>query len=199
MGREANCHCKWGSESADCKVLLETQELIVRGAIRRRVPIASLTHFSVHGGQLRFQAGEDSVALDLGAEQAQRWAKAIATPPTLATKLGISSTTRLAIFGELDSIELESAVAEAASRDTKDAGLILANVRTVADLNLALDRYAAFCGNPPIWIIYAKGSGKPVTETEIRRTLRHEGFMDTKVASVSSALTALRFHKRGVS
>ena len=33
-------------------------------------------------------------------------------------------------------------------------------------------------------------------ESEIRNTLRQEGFIDTKVASVSTTLTALRFIKR---
>jgi hypothetical protein len=42
MGREATCHCKWGDEEGDCKVLLETGELILRLGIRRRVPLSSL-------------------------------------------------------------------------------------------------------------------------------------------------------------
>jgi hypothetical protein len=198
MGREANCQCSWGPDSADCKVLLETKELIVRGPIRRRAAIASLTHVSVRGDQLRFRTGQDQVALNLGAELAQKWARAIATPPpTLAAKLGISSATRLSILGEPDSEELRTAIAEAISVEGVDANLILAGVRTITDLNYALDRYPAYPGNPPIWIVYAKGPGKPINETEIRSTLRREGFIDTKVASVSAKLTALRFNKRG--
>src|SRR5271156_6191872 len=81
MGREANCRCNWASESADCKVLLETHELIVRGGIRRRVAISSLTQICVDGDQLRFRAGAEDVALGLGATQAERWAKTLSTPP----------------------------------------------------------------------------------------------------------------------
>jgi len=62
MGREATCHCQWGSESGHCKVLLETSELIVRGPIRRRVPIASLTQVSAQGNDLHFHANEDAVS-----------------------------------------------------------------------------------------------------------------------------------------
>jgi hypothetical protein len=198
MGREATCHCKWGLESAECKVLLEVSEFIVRGAIRRRVPIASLTEISVDEDQLRFRAGEDLVSLNLGADQARRWAKAMtSSPPSLATKLGISSATRIAILGDSESIELLGAVSEAQRVDDGVASLVLAFVKTVADLNYALDRYRAQSVTAPMWIVYAKGPGKPVTETEIRSLMRHEGFMDTKVAAISATLTALRFSKRG--
>lgn len=197
MGREANCHCQWADEAAECKVLIETHEVIVRGAIRRRAAIASLTDISVHGGQLRFCAGGDTVALDLGEAIAQSWAKKLTTPPpTLAAKLGISAETRLLLIGEFESEELKSAIAATAITESKDANLILASLRTNRDLNYALDRYAAHPGKPPIWMIYPKGPNKPLTETEIRDTLRREGLIDTKVASVSPTLTALRFIKR---
>jgi len=197
MGREANCDCQWAGQQAPCKVLLETHELIVRGAIRRSVPIASLSRVQVEGEQLLFSSGEDEVALNLGAKLAQSWAKKIATPPpTLAAKLGISNTTHLALIGDFETEELKAAIAEASTTESKDANLILALVKTNTDLNYALDRYAAFANNPPIWIVYPKGSNRPIGETGIRSTLRHEGFIDTKVASVSTALTALRFLKR---
>jgi hypothetical protein len=202
MGSEATCHCQWASEAASCKVLLETNEVIVRGSIRRSVPIASLTAISVRGDQLRFRAGEDEVALSLGAPLAEKWAKKLTSPPpTLAAKLGISGSIRVAIFGELSAQELDEAVATSASAknarvDPAVSDLILAEVRTIDDLRQVLGRYAGYPGEPPIWIIYPKGKGKPLAEAEVRDTLRHEGFIDTKVASVSQTLTALRFIRR---
>jgi hypothetical protein len=197
MGREANCQCRWAGEAASCKVLLETHELIVRGPIRRRALISSLTHVSVEGGQLLFRVEGQDVVLSLGSGLAQRWAKAIATPPpSLATKLGISSASRLLVMGELEARELKTAIAEAVTAEGKEVTLILAIVKTMKDLNYMLNSYSAYPSNPPIWIIYAKGPNKVLTESEIRNTLRHEGFIDTKVASVSSTLTALRFIKR---
>jgi hypothetical protein len=197
MGREASCQCRWAKEDAECKVLLETRELIVRGPIRRRVSISSLSHVTVRGEQLVFHAGEDEVALHLGADLAQSWAKKItAPPPTLAAKLGITNGTRLALIGEFEAEELKSAIGEAGSTSGEITDLILACAKTNADLNYILDKYSAYAGNPPIWVIYPKGSAKPLSESEIRSTLRHEGFMDTKVASVNQTLTALRFVKR---
>lgn len=198
MGREATCQCQWETESGQCKVVLETYELIVRGSLRRRVPIASLTKVLAQGNELRFHAAEHAVTLYLGASLAQSWAKKIATPPpTLATKLGVSSQSNLLIVGDCADEELNAAIATAATTESKNPDLILAHVRTVGDLNHALDLYSKIPSDPPIWIVYPKGPNKPIGETEIRDTLRRESFIDTKVASVSGSLTALRFVKRG--
>lgn len=198
MGREAICQCQWGAESGQCKVLLETSELIVRGSIRRRVPIASLTKVSAQGNDLRFHVAEGAVTLCLGASLAQSWAKKIATPPpTLGMKLGITSQSNLLVTSDCADEELKIAVEIAATTESKNPDLILAHVKTVGDLNHVLDLYSKIPSDPPIWIVYLKGSNKPIGETEIRDTLRRENFIDTKVASVSASLTALRFVKRG--
>ena len=123
MGREATIQCRWAHEAGLCKVLLETHELIVRGALRRRVLIANIREVSVENEELQFRVDGDAVSLSLGSALAQRWAKAIAKPPpSLASKLGISSTTRLKILGEIDSEELQAAIAETASTDNKVDG-----------------------------------------------------------------------------
>jgi hypothetical protein len=197
MGSEATCHCEWANDTGHCKVLIEPPELILRGSIKRRVPLASLNDISAQGGQLVFYAGEDKVSLDLGHDLAKSWAKKIATPsPSLASKLGITAATHLLLIGKLEGEELQSAIAQAPSTEGGNADLILAGVRNADDLNYTLDRYAVLFNKPPIWIIYAKGPKKPIGETEIRDVLRREGFVDTKVASVSATLTALRFIKR---
>jgi hypothetical protein len=195
MGREATVQCRWGQETGHCKVLLETHELIVRGDLRRRVPIAQVIDVSVEGEELRFRVGGDAVSLSLGPSLAQRWAKALTTPPpSLASKLGISSTSRLRVLGEIDSRELEAAIAEAAATDGKNADLMIALVTTPHDLDLALARLPKRQSDtPPLWIVYPKGSANPFGESSVRESLRGRGFIDTKVASVSSKLTALRF------
>lgn len=198
MGREATCQCQWGAESGQCKVLLETNELIVRGPIRRRVPIVSLTQVSARGNDLHFHVADDAVTLALGATLAMSWAKKLVTPPpTLAAKLGISSQSNLLIVGDCADEELNAAIETAATIGSKNPDLILAHVRSVGDLNHALDLYSKIPSGPPIWIVYPKGPNKPIGETEIRDTLRRENFIDTKVAAVSTSLTALRFIKRG--
>lgn len=128
---------------------------------------------------------------------AQGWARALVTPPpSLAHKLGISCKSRVLVIGEPDSDELNSTVAEAAVSDAKDPELVLAYMQTELDLDRLLERYALYKDAPPVWIIYAKGPKSSLGESRIRTTLRSEGFMDTKISSVSYTLTALRFIKR---
>jgi hypothetical protein len=197
VGREATCHCKWGDEEGDCKVLLEGPELVLRLGIRRRVPLSSLAGVSAHGEKLIFRVGKDPVELRLGSEAAQRWAKAIATPlPTLASKLGISRATKLLVIGKIESEELKAAVAEAGAVGGKEANLILvcANSRSEMDHALAQCFKSETCSGP-LWIVFPKGPSSEVKESALRELLRGRGFIDTKVASVSTKLTAIRFNK----
>jgi hypothetical protein len=194
MGREAKCHCKWGAEEADCKVLLETGELILRLGMRRRVPWAEMSAVAARDSKLHFKVGPDRVELNLGSEVAQRWAKVIASPlPTLAHKFGISNPTKLCVIGEVKSEELKVAISKGSLAREKDADLILICVNS----QLELDRYlAGKTYSKPLWIIYPKGSTSGVKESAVRMLLRSQGFIDTKVASVSANLTALRFVSR---
>jgi hypothetical protein len=194
MGREATCLCKWGEDEGECKVLLEGRELILRSGLRRRVSLSAMSGVAARGSKLVFTVGPDHVELSLGPEAAQRWAKAIqAPPPSLAGKLGISRTTRLAIVGKIQSEELKEALSEAAPANGKDADLVLLCVNSQSELQqyLAAETYTS-----PLWIVYPKGANSEVKESGLRDLLRSRGFVDTKVASVSATLTALRFVKR---
>jgi hypothetical protein len=194
MGREATCHCKWGAEEGDCKVLLEGRELILRSGIRRRVSLSPMSSIVARGSNLVFTVGQDQVELRLGAEAAQRWAKAIQTPPpSLAGKLGISRTTRLSVVGNIQSEELKEALAEAAPASEREVNLVVLCVNSQSELQqyLAAETYTS-----PLWIVYPKGPNSEVKESGLRDLLRSRGFVDTKVASVSARLTALRFVKR---
>jgi hypothetical protein len=194
MGREATCHCKWGAEEGDCKVLLEGRELILRSGIRRRVSLSPMSSIVARGSNLVFTVGQDQVELRLGAEAAQRWAKAIHTPPpSLAGKLGISRTTRLLVIGETQSEELREAFDAAGPANEKQVNLVVLCVNSQSELQqyLAAETYTS-----PLWIVYPKGANSEVKESGLRDLLRSRGFIDTKVASVSARLTALRFVKR---
>jgi hypothetical protein len=192
MGREARCHCKWGEEEGDCKVLLEGSELILRQGIRRRVPVSSMVGVAARGGELIFDVDRERVELSLGSEEAQRWAKSLTSPPpSLASKLGITPKTRLLIIGDVESPELKAAISVAAAVGGKEAELVLISVNAQTELDRALEECLP-C-SLPLWIVYPKGQGK---ESGVRDLLRARGFVDTKVASVSSKLTAMRFNQR---
>src|ERR1700759_607629 len=191
MGREATCHCKWGSEEGDCKVLLEGRELILRSGIRRRVALSAISSVAARGANLVFTVGQEKVALRLGVVAAPHWAKAIQAPPlSLAGKLGISRATRLSVVGNIESDELKQAVADAAPASEKEVDLVLFCVNSQSELQQC---FAARTYTSPLWVVYPKGARSEMKESGVRDFLRSRGFIDTKVASVSARLTALRF------
>src|ERR1700679_3882659 len=191
MGREATCHCKWGAEEADCKVFLEGRELIFRAGMRRRVPRTAMMGVAARGNKLVFNVGLDRVELHLGPDVAQRWAKAIASPlPDLASKLGISPTTRLSVIGNVVSEELKAALAEGISAQGKEADLTLICANTQSEVDHCIARQTL---HGPLWIVYPKGANSQVKESQVRDLLRSHGFIDTEGASVSARLRAICF------
>jgi hypothetical protein len=194
VGREARCTATWGTRSGEVTALLESTELIVRGAFRARVPLASLTAVQVRGDTLHFRAGDDEVALLLGSA-AQRWAAALTTPrPTLAARLGITARSRLLVEGDVDDEALATALAAATAPAADGPEIIVARVDDPqALIDIAQRHRALLARGVPIWVVYTKGCGAPLGEAAVRTILRQRGLMDLKVASVSAALTALKF------
>jgi hypothetical protein len=198
MGREANCVCDWNGETARVKALVEPPELILRGEIRRRLPFSKLRHVRAEGAALRFKFDGDAVALKLDAVTAQKWAKAILTPPpSLAKKLGITSESTVWVIGTVDDGALETALGEAKTAPRKGADVIVARVNTAVELARAFGLTAKeTSAGVPIWLIYRKGPGHAINESDVRSAGLAAGIVDVKVASVSPALTGLKFVRR---
>ena len=198
MGREAVCTCDWAGTVTEVKALLETGELILRGGLRKRVNFAEMKQVTALDGGLRFTVGVDKVQLVLGPSVAEKWAAVMSSPPApLNKKFGISDQTVVRVVGDVDSGELKGALASAARISSTSADLIVACVDSPESLRVALKLVESdLRRGAPIWMVYAKGPGHALNETAIRSTMRAAGFMDTKVASVSSELTALRFSQQ---
>jgi hypothetical protein len=195
MGREAICTCDWAGTVAEVKALLETSELILRGDIRKRVPFSEVKEVKAQPDGLRFTVGGERVQLCLGSSVAGKWAAAITSPPpSLSRKLGITSKTVVRTIGNTQDENLKAALQEAASISDKNPDLIVACVDTPESLQVTFKlARAQLLKSVPIWVVYVKGPGHPLNESAIRSFLRDNGMMDTKVASVSTELTAQRF------
>ena len=205
MGRETVCTCQWGNAHGEVTALLEARELIlggrsITGAKRRKIPIAHMREIHLEGpscDRLSFQFEDETVTLDLGADQAKRWEAALLKAPlTLAQKLGITAASKVRTVGPMDDPALEEALAAAGNRTKHHPDLTVARVGSPADLMLVIKE--THPNQVPLWVIYPKGKPKSITEAYVRETLRAIGLIDTKVASVSPALTALRFHPRNL-
>jgi len=198
MGREAVCKCRWGSQEAEVKALLESGELILRGGIRRRIPFKEMLDVRVDGERLGFTIGGETVFLSVGRSMAEKWVVAITTPPpSLARKLGISDKSIVRTIGRMDDDALLAAIQEAGQVAAKHSNLILARVDTPEALGTALQKAKTrLLEGVPIWVIYPKGPGHALNESLVRSTLIANGLVDNKVAAVSARLTALRFVRR---
>lgn len=197
MGRESVCDCDWAGTTVEVKALLETGKIILRGGLRKRIPFGELQQVEAQDGRLRFCVGREQVQLHLGLAAAE-WAETITSPPpSLARKLGISDKTIVRTIGEVTGEALNEALAQASGVEDRDATLIVACVDSEESLHNVLQAARPQTNRGiPIWIVYAKGQGPALNETAIRSLLRDNGLMDTKVASVSAKLTALRFSLR---
>ena len=197
MGREALCECTFAGSTAKVKALLETNEIILRGDIRMTAPLKALKNIRVQSETLCFNVDKHTVQLHLGAAVAESWVKKIKSPPpTLADKLGITDKTIVRTIGEITDRALSNAIASGAQVSARNPNLILACIETPESLIATLkEAKAQLARSIPIWLVYRKGPGHPINESAIRTTLRAQGLMDTKVASVSEHLTALRFNR----
>jgi hypothetical protein len=198
MGRESECVCECNGKRAAVKALIEPPDLILRGEMRRRLPISDLKQIRADGDRLLFAFHGEKFTLSLANALALKWVKALTTPPpSLAKKLGISEDTVVRTIGRMDDDALETALATAKSVSSKNADLIIARVNSPGDLARALRTTAdQLAARIPVWFIYPKGKGHPLSEAEVRSAALAAGIVDTKVAAVSPVLTALRFVRR---
>jgi hypothetical protein len=194
MGREAICDCTFAGTITKVKALLESEELILRGDMHLRAPFHALHQVRVESESLCFNLDKGPIRLDLGAAAAKSWAKKIKTPPpSLAEKLGTTGKT-VRTIGTISDRTLDAALTSAVLISSRNPDLILSYVDTPESLAVTLrEAKAQLARSIPLWIVYRKGPGHPLNESAIRTTLRARGLMDTKVASVSGELTALRF------
>jgi hypothetical protein len=196
MGREASCIARVGQETAEVTALLESTTVVLRGALKRKWEIAALQKLRVEGEELRFEIGDEAVALVLGEKEAGKWLTKLQTPPpTLAAKLGVSATNPALLIGPTVGT-LDPALAEAL------AGSITTNMREarmlVAVLSKAseLPRMAEFHADmicKTVWVVHPKGPDADPSDAEVRTAMRGWGYVDNKTSAVSDRLTATRY------
>ena len=198
MGREASCICEWNGEAARVKALLESRELILRGAIRKRIPFVEMKRLRADCECLRFNFESDFICLMLGKDIAPKWLKVISTPPpSLAKKLGISPGSTVRMIGAVDDKQLAEALSDSDLVERGNCDLIIARADTAAELKAAFKKSASLLeSGVPIWIVYPKGAGHAVREADVRETGLAAGVVDVKVAAVSPRLTGLKFVAR---
>lgn len=196
MGREAEATAHWRGAIGTVRVLLESQELILRGEIRARIPRSAISSVTADGDNLCLVAHGEPLVLNLGEPEANRWVTAMLKPlPTLAEKLGISQEKRAFVIGEVTDDTLRTALVDVITDTLDQAKVIVAVLTTESDLETALQQ-AESASHLPIWCIYSKGKQDGINEAIVRNRMRASGFIDTKVSAVSVQNTATRYIRR---
>lgn len=196
MGREAICTATWDGATGEAKALLESTEIILRGDIRARIARAGITGVTARGDDLAVDVSGDTLTLELGATEATKWAAALLkTPPTLAEKLGLATGKRAFVLGVIDDAALAAALDGATTPVLANADMIVAILRSDADLSATLDtaRTAPTCA---IWIVAGKGKFATVSDNAIRGFMRAGHYVDSKTSGISDRWTATRYGPR---
>lgn len=101
MGRERECEATWKRKRSAGRALLESDELVFRGAFRVRVRFATLESATARGGVLRLEGPEGTLALDLG-DEAAAWLERIRNPKSVLDRLGVEPAHVVSVVGVRD-------------------------------------------------------------------------------------------------
>ena len=193
MGQEAVCRIVVDGEMVEGKALLETDEVILRGPKRMRIPLADIASVEAHDGRLVISSNGHSIVLEIG-RQAERWAERIRNPPSLLDKLGVAPGARVAVVGPHDGFvdDLKTRTLDVSTRLRRGCDLVFMWASDRRDLE-RLARVEPHLGpKGALWVVYPKGVDA-VRESDVLEAGRAAGLVDNKVARFSATHTALRF------
>ena len=199
MGYETTCRVRVDDRAGTVrdalgKVLLETDELIVRGEARIRVPRASIERISRRDDTLSITSPSAIVTLTLGADAAARWHAKLAEPPKrLIDKLDVKPNAKVWLR-HVHEANLEEQLAERTSqlsrgRTARECDVVFIGVDSHDQLDRIDKALAGLADGGAIWVVHPKGKGG-VADTTIFARARALGLTYTKVARISDTHTA---------
>ena len=199
MGYETTCRVRVDDRAgtvreARGKVLLETDELIVRGEARIRVPRASIEQITRRDGAVSITSPSAIVTLTLGADAAARWHEKLAGPAKrLIDKLDVKPNVKVWLL-HVHEANLEEQLAERTDQLSRGPTARGRDVVFVGvDSNEQLDRIdkalAGLADGGAIWVVHPKGKAG-VADTTIFARAKALGLTYTKVARISDTHTA---------
>ena len=196
MGREAEAEAEFAGASGTVRVLLESSELILRGALKARISRDSIQGFHADGVDLVLQTAKGPLRLTLGEAEAARWILALAKPPpSLAEKLGLRANRPVHLLAPLSDAALIAAVSPFLS-PPETAACLLAELPDAASF-FATQPQLKLWPALPFWGVTVKGKASAFTENALRDLLRADGYIDVKSCAVSARWSATRYHRRG--
>ena len=191
MGNEAKCIVDYDGESAEAKVLLETDELIVRAPFRLKVPFGEMKKIDADDDRLFVRWSSHQLSLPIGRE-ARKWAEKIRNPKPLAEKLGIKAGLKISIVGKLEKKfidELQQRGANVSTRTRRKSDIIFLAIESRKQLDRLAGIRESLAADGAIWVIRPKGSDA-ISEHDVMAAAKESGLVDVKVARFSATHTA---------
>lgn len=186
MGQEARALVRVGGEVSESRVLLESEELFVRGERRVRIPFQEVRSVAVADGTLTVVWSGGEASFELGEPRASRWAERIRNPRTLGEKLGLKEGLRVGVEG------VDQELLAAYGPPERDADLLFLGAESRADLERVPKLAELLAPTGGLWIVAPKGRPDP-TQNDVLAAGRAAGLKDVKVAKFSETHTALKF------
>src|SRR5688572_12750979 len=194
MGREIRCMAELSDWVGQGRLLLETDDLVFRGAQRTSVPLASIRSARAEDGWLIIEHARGTDRFDLG-DHAEGWARAITNPKSRIDKLDVKPTSRTAVIGVTDEDFLAELRARAAAVEVSDAVESVDLIFYAIDDALDLDRLPALRERivpaGAIWLIHPKGHSE-LKHEPIVAAAKRAGLIETRTARFSDTQTALK-------
>ncbi len=192
MGIEATCRVETEGGAGEARVLLETDEIVIRGPLGTRIPLATVTGALVDGRRLIVSHEDTRTVLHIGPEAA-RWAQRILHPKSRLEKLGVKPGIVVSILGVSD-VHLRTQLTAAGAspswgRLRRNSDLVFLGVERDSDVARIAKAVPSLRENGAIWVIHPKGKDG-VKDTTIFAAARTAGLVATKVAKFSETHTA---------
>lgn len=194
MGIEVNCLCHYEKLAFEVKALLESKEIILRGALKLRAPFNELGEVYEKNGDLVFSFRGEEYRLELGKECEKWLSKILAPPKSLSQKLGLKPETKIFKADIFQSNEFNSAVSNNLNVDINNAQIIFKQIEYKNELIDFIKRYFENKISSSVWILNKKGKNSLFNENQIRDIMRENGFKDNKTCSIDEIWSATRYN-----
>jgi hypothetical protein len=194
MGSEAKCAVDYDGTTSEAKVLLETDELIVRGPLRLVIPVREMSTIEADDRRLKLRWDSHAMSLELGSA-ARRWAEKIRNPKSLVQKLGIKAGQKISIAGALPKTfiaELRELGADVGTRLRQESDIVFFAVDRREELDRLAGIRRSLAAGGALWVVRPKGV-ESIPERDVLSAGKSAGLVDVKVARFSATHTAAKF------
>jgi len=195
MGQIIQTKAQFGNNNSQGEVHLETDSILFRGDFRLKIKFKDITSVKAIDGKLEISFPEGNAMFHLG-EKAENWADKIKNPKSVIDKLGVKSSSRVAILGVQDKKFLNDL-----SKRTKliiqgvilkDLDFIFYSAENLKDLKKVSSLKKCLKKDGAIWVVSRKGKDANIKEIDVMGTSKKAGLVDIKVVSFSDTHTALK-------